>query len=157
MNTGSSWGFYGDRAYCDKRDEISYAIVSVGSRQLWIEEKCFYDLAKLPLQPGSIFQFSQILLVKKDNYRGIGSPFIDRYNIKATVLRHISGEKMRVYKMRPKKKTRKTFGFRPKLTRVYIQDFEASLVEQSTANLFVEDSIQSFFYPYNYPYNFGQI
>ena len=28
--------------------------------------------------------------------------------------------KIRVYKMRPKKKTRKTFGSRPKLTRVYI-------------------------------------
>ena len=40
--------------------------------------------------------------------------------IEATVLRHISGSKIRVYKMRPKKKTRKTFGARPKLTRVYI-------------------------------------
>ena len=39
--------------------------------------------------------------------------------IEAVVLRHISGSKIRVYKMRPKKKTRKTFGSRPVNTRLY--------------------------------------
>ena len=48
-------------------------------------------------------------------------PFLDKeFNIEATVLRHLSGSKIRVYKMRPKKKTRKTFGSRRKLTRVLI-------------------------------------
>ena len=47
--------------------------------------------------------------------------FLDKtYGVEATVLRHVSGPKVRVYKMRPKKKTRKTFGSRRKLTRVLI-------------------------------------
>jgi len=51
----------------------------------------------------------------------VGKPFLDgSYSVEATVLRHLSGPKIRVYKMRPKKKTRKTFGSRRKLTRVLI-------------------------------------
>ena len=99
----------------------SYAIVKASGRQLWIEENRFYDLNKLPLQPGDTFTLNQVLLVKQNNQLELGKPFLkDKYVVEATVLRHLSGSKTRVYKMRPKKKTRKTFGFRPKLTRVYI-------------------------------------
>ena len=99
----------------------SYAIVKGNGRQLWIEENRFYDLNKLALQPDDTFVLNQILLVKYDNNLEIGKPFLkDKYIIDATVLRHFSGAKTRVYKMRPKKKTRKTFGSRVKLTRIFI-------------------------------------
>ena len=66
-------------------------------------------------------QHNQILLVKEADSTSVGKPFLDKeFNIEATVLRHLSGSKVRVYKMRPKKKTRKTFGSRRKLTRVLI-------------------------------------
>jgi len=98
-----------------------YAIVKASGRQLWVEEKRFYDINKLALQPGDKFTLNQILLVKQDGILEIGRPFLEKkYVIEATVLRHFSGTKMRVYKMRPKKKTRKTFGARPKLTRIFI-------------------------------------
>ena len=68
-----------------------------------------------------MLQLNQILLVNNQNTVSIGKPFLDTdYKIEATVLRHLSGVKKRVYKMRPKKKTRKTFGSRAKLTRVLI-------------------------------------
>ena len=69
---------------------------------------------------GIVF-LNQILLVNQENSVAIGKPFLDEeYVVKATVLRHISGPKIRVYKMNRKKKTRKTFGSRRKLTRVLI-------------------------------------
>lgn len=98
----------------------SYAIVQTSGKQFWIEENKFYDFDKLPLNSGDKFSLNQILLVKKDGTVNIGKPFLDNYYIEAKVLRHISGPKIRVYKMRPKKKTRKTFGSRRKLTRVLI-------------------------------------
>ena len=99
----------------------SYAIIKASGRQFWIEENRFYDFNKLPLQPGDNFTLNQVLLVKQNNKLELGRPFLEgKYLIQATVLRHLSGSKTRVYKMRPKKKTRKTFGFRPKLTRIYI-------------------------------------
>jgi large subunit ribosomal protein L21 len=100
----------------------SYAIVQASGKQFWIEENKFYDFDKLPLDRGDNFSLNQILLVKnQENSVSIGKPFLDAsYSIEATVLRHLSGPKIRVYKMRPKKKTRKTFGSRRKLTRVLI-------------------------------------
>jgi large subunit ribosomal protein L21 len=99
----------------------SYAIVQASGKQFWVEERKFYDFDKLPLNRGYMFNLNQILLVKDTNSTSIGKPFLDKeFTIEATVLRHLSGPKIRVYKMRPKKKTRKTFGSRRKLTRVLI-------------------------------------
>jgi large subunit ribosomal protein L21 len=99
----------------------TYAIVQASGKQFWVEEDKFYDFDKLPLDRGDSFTLNQILLVKEANSVEIGKPFLDNtYTVEATVLRHLSGPKVRVYKMRPKKKTRKTFGSRRKLTRVLI-------------------------------------
>jgi large subunit ribosomal protein L21 len=42
--------------------------------------------------------------------------------IKGKILEHLRGKKTIVYKMRPKKKTRKKQGHRQELTRVLIED-----------------------------------
>ena len=99
-----------------------YAIIQASGKQFWIEENKFYDFDKLPLDRGDTFSLNQILLVaNQDDSVQIGKPFLDKeYTVEAKVLRHLSGPKIRVYKMRPKKKTRKTFGCRRKLTRVLI-------------------------------------
>jgi|TARA_B100000768_G_C11272101_1_gene373899 large subunit ribosomal protein L21 len=99
----------------------SYAIVQASGKQFWIEENKFYDFDKLPLDRGDTFSLNQILLVNQNDSVDVGKPFLDSdYTVKAKVLRHLSGPKIRVYKMKPKKKTRKTFGCRRKLTRVLI-------------------------------------
>jgi large subunit ribosomal protein L21 len=99
----------------------SYAIVQASGKQFFIEENKFYDFDKLPLDRGDTFTLNQILLVNEENSVAIGKPFLNEsHTVEATVLRHLSGPRIRVYKMRPKKKTRKTFGSRRKLTRVLI-------------------------------------
>ena len=104
-----------------KNSMSSYAIIEACGKQYWVEEKKFYDFDKLPLDRGDNFCLNQILLVNQNDSVEIGKPFLDKeYSVEATVLRHLSGPKVRVYKMRPKKKTRKTFGSRRKLTRVLI-------------------------------------
>ena len=88
---------------------------------MWIEEGKFYDFDKLPFSKGDNFTLSDVLLVKSNNSIDIGHPYLDKYSVSLTVLRHFSGLKIRVYKMRSKKKTRKTFGHRSKLTRVLVR------------------------------------
>ena len=101
---------------------VSYAIVQASGKQFWIEEERFYDFDKLPLNTGDNFKLNKVLLVNKEGSLQIGKPFLtDNCLIEATVVRHLSGPKIRVYKMRPKKKTRKTFGSRSKMTRVLIR------------------------------------
>ena len=105
---------------------FSYAIVQACGKQLWVEPGRFYDFDKLPLKKGDNFTLNNVLLMNVDNKVSLGRPFLGpEFNIDVTVIRHLSGPKTRVYKMRSKKKTRKTYGSRPKLTRVFIKSFNS--------------------------------
>ena len=98
-----------------------YAVVQACGKQFWVEENKFYDFDNLPLGHGDTFDLNQILLINEGGIVTVGRPFLsDDYVVQGTVLRHLVGPKIRVYKMRSKKKTRKTFGSRRKLTRVLI-------------------------------------
>ncbi len=52
----------------------------------------------------------------------IGKPYLDSVKVKGKILEHLRGRKTIVYKMRPKKKTRKKQGHRQDLTRVLIEE-----------------------------------
>jgi large subunit ribosomal protein L21 len=111
----------------------SYAIAQACGKQVWLEEGKFYDFNKLPLSKDDTFTLSNILLVNLNSNIHLGQPYLDQeFAIKLTVLRHLSGPKIRVYKMRSKKKTRKTFGARPKLTRVLVNSILKKVDTQST-------------------------
>jgi large subunit ribosomal protein L21 len=115
---------------------LNYAIVQASGKQFWIEENRFYDFNKLPLQPGDTFNLTQVLLLNQHGCLKIGKPFLDNVvNIEVSVIRHFLGSKVRVYKMRPKKKTRKTFGSRAKLTRVFVNSI--SLVNQASPTCYL--------------------
>jgi large subunit ribosomal protein L21 len=115
---------------------VAYAIVQASGKQFWIEENRFYDFDKLPLNEGDMFKLNKILLINKHDSIQIGKPFLNEgCLVEATVVRHLSGSKVRVYKMRPKKKTRKTFGSRPKLTRVIINSITTVKDSVSTCYL----------------------
>ena len=101
---------------------VSYAVVEACGKQFWLEEGRFYDFNKLPLNKGDLFILNKVLLVNDNGNISIGTPYLDtEYTINVEVLRHVTGPKIRVYKMRPKKKTRRTFGSKPKLTRVLVK------------------------------------
>ena len=54
----------------------------------------------------------------------VGKPYLEQVKIKGKVLEHLKGHKTIVYKMRPKKKTRKKQGHRQELTRVLIENIK---------------------------------
>ena len=101
---------------------VSYAIAEACGKQFWLEEGRFYDFDKLPLNRGDKFVLNNVLLVNQEGVISIGQPYLNnQYVVNIEVLRHLMGKKVRVYKMRPKKKTRRTFGARPQLTRVLVK------------------------------------
>ena len=108
--------------YNSSNNLMEYSIIQAKSKQLWIEAKRFYDFSSLPFKIGSFFFFNKILFVSKCNEVFIGNPLIPRSHciIKVTILKHLLDQKIKVYKMRSKKKNRKTFGSRLKLTRIFV-------------------------------------
>jgi large subunit ribosomal protein L21 len=62
-----------------------------------------------------------VLLVNNDSQITVGQPFVAGATVEGEILFHRRGRKIIVYKMRPKKKTRKKRGHRQELTRLLIK------------------------------------
>ncbi|WP_349262853.1 50S ribosomal protein L21 [Allocoleopsis sp.] len=99
---------------------MSYAIIETGGKQLRVEPGRFYDIELLPVQPEESVTITNVLLVQNNGEVTIGQPFIEGATVEGTVVRHFRGRKVLVYKMKPKKKTRKKRGHRQEITRLMI-------------------------------------
>jgi large subunit ribosomal protein L21 len=101
---------------------MKYAIVEISGRQFWIETGKYYDFNQIPTELGKQITLNRVLLLNNEGDVLVGKPYLERVKIKAKILEHLRGKKTIVYKMRPKKKTRKKQGHRQDLTRVLIED-----------------------------------
>jgi len=99
---------------------MSYAIIETGGKQVRVEPGRFYDIELLPVEPEASIIIESVLLVQHDGEVTIGQPFIEGATVEGTVMRHFRGRKVIVYKMQPKKKTRKKRGHRQEITRLMI-------------------------------------
>jgi large subunit ribosomal protein L21 len=99
---------------------MTYAIVEIGGTQIVVEPGRFYDINLLAAEPESSYTIDQVLLVNNDNEVTVGRPYVQGATVEGTVMRHRRGKKVIVYKMQPKKKTRKKRGHRQELTRLMI-------------------------------------
>lgn len=101
--------------------DTNYAIVAVGGKQFWMEPGRFYDVNSLGLEKGEAVTLEQVLLVHCGGQVQIGRPTVPAAQVVGKVLDNRRGPKVIVYKMRPKKKTRKKTGHRQELTRVLVE------------------------------------
>jgi len=69
-------------------------------------------------------EFGRVLLLKKDDQVKIGHPFIKQAKVKGEVLEQGKGEKVIVFKYKPKKRYKKKKGHRQPYTKVEIQEVE---------------------------------
>jgi len=105
---------------------MSYAIVEAGGTQLRVEPGRFYDINHLHADPNETYTIDKVLLVNADDQVTIGQPFVEGAMVVGTILSHLRGRKIIVYKMRPKKKTRKKRGHRQELTRLLIESISVN-------------------------------
>jgi large subunit ribosomal protein L21 len=101
---------------------MKYAIVEISGKQFWIETGKYYDFNRIPTELGKEIIINRVLLLNNEGNLLIGKPYLETVKVKGKILEHLRGKKTIVYKMRPKKKTRKKQGHRQELTRVLIED-----------------------------------
>ncbi|BCL34108.1 50S ribosomal protein L21 [Nostoc sp. MS1] len=99
---------------------MAYAIIETGGKQVRVEPGRFYDIELLSAQPDEQVTIDSVLLVQNGGEVTIGQPLVAGATVQGTVLRHLRGRKVLVYKMKPKKKTRKKRGHRQEITRLLI-------------------------------------
>ena len=101
---------------------MKYAIIEISGRLFCVETGKYYDFNRIPTELGKEITLNRVLLVNNEGEILVGKPYLDTVKIKGKILEHLRGQKKIVYKMRPKKKTRKKQGHRQELTRVLIED-----------------------------------
>jgi len=103
------------------KDDNSYAIAEASGKQFLFKVDTYYDLDRINAKEKDKITLSEVLLVKEKNSITVGKPFVKDAKIELEVISHKRDKKIIVYKMRPKKKTRKKMGHRQELTRVMVK------------------------------------
>ena len=103
-----------------KSNEL-YAIAETSGQQFWFEVDRYYDIDRLNAKEKDKITLEKVLLLKDKNSITIGKPYVKDAKIELEVVSHKRDKKILVYKMRPKKKTRRKMGHRQELTRVMVK------------------------------------
>ena len=98
-----------------------YAIAETSGQQFWFEVDKYYDIDRLNAKEKDKITIDKILLIKDKDNISLGQPYVKNAKIELEVVSHKRDKKIIVYKMRPKKKTRRKMGHRQELTRVMVK------------------------------------
>lgn len=98
----------------------NYAVVEINGRQFCVERNKYYDFNKLSIQLNKNILLNRILFYSSIDFIYIGEPYLNNIHINGKVLKHFKGKKTIIYKMKPKKKTRKKQGHRQNFSRILI-------------------------------------
>ena len=102
-----------------------YAVVETSGGQYRVSAGQTLQVDRIDAEPGSEVVLDQVLLLAGEEGVTVGSPRIDGASVTATVVSHDQGDKITTYKYRPRKRYRKTLGFRASLTTLEIKAINA--------------------------------
>jgi large subunit ribosomal protein L21 len=113
---------------------MAYAIIEMGGKQYRVEKGDSVLVDRVREDEGAKLSPRALL------YSGDGegqtvfeAADLDKVKVEAVVAEHLKGEKIRVFKYRPKKRYRKTQGHRSLLSRLEIRDIEGPAAKRSRA------------------------
>jgi len=98
-----------------------YAIAETSGQQFWFEVDKYYDIDRLNAKEKDKITLEKVLVLKDKESITICKPYVKDAKIELEVVSHKRDKKILVYKMRPKKKTRRKMGHRQELTRVMVK------------------------------------
>ncbi len=109
-----------------KKEKVKdmFAIVKSGGRQYKVSVGQKFEVNRLPVEVGAQVALEVLLISDADNTR-LGSPLVDNAQVLATVDGQTRGEKLIVFKYKPKKRYRHRRGHRQELTALIIDDIVA--------------------------------
>tara|TARA_B100001109_G_scaffold36123_1_gene28317 strand:- start:173 stop:604 length:432 start_codon:yes stop_codon:yes gene_type:complete len=110
-----------------------FAIAETSGRQFLFKVNKYYDLDRINAKEKEIITLDNILLIKENNNISIGKPYIKNAKVELEVMSHLRDRKIIVYKMRPKKKTRRKMGHRQELTRVMVKSITKGTSESKSS------------------------
>ena len=98
-----------------------YAIVEIAGQQFKVERGNKLYVHRLDANEGAKVEFDKVFLIDNGGKISVGSPVVDGAKVAATVIEHLKGDKVAVFKKLRRKGYQKWNNHRQHLTQVLIQ------------------------------------
>jgi large subunit ribosomal protein L21 len=99
-----------------------YAIVNIAGQQFKVEKDNKIFVHRLNAEEGSKVDFDNVLLIDNDGKINVGTPSLSGAKVSATVLNHLKGNKVLVFKKKRRKGYQKLNGHRQHLSYIQIDE-----------------------------------
>lgn len=96
-----------------------FAIVTIAGQQFKVEEGQEIFVHQLEAETGDSHSFDQVHLIDNAGDVSVGTPVLDA-KVNATVLEHVKGDKVIVFKKKRRKGYRRKNGHRQRFTKIKI-------------------------------------
>lgn len=97
-----------------------YAIVEIAGQQFKVESGQEIFVHQLDSEAGDSVSFDKVLLVDRDGDVSVGTPTVSGTAVKATVVEHVKGDKVIVFKKKRRKGYQVKNGHRQCFTKIKI-------------------------------------
>jgi len=102
--------------------QIMYAVVQTGGKQYRLGVGDNVRVEKLAGELGEVVELPQVLVIGDGEKVYIGDPVIAGASVKAEIVSHGRDKKIRVFKMKRRKKYRRTQGHRQSFTQLRVTE-----------------------------------
>ncbi len=99
-----------------------YAVIKSGGKQYRVEAGAQLRVEAIAAEVGAAVAFEEVLLVGSGDAVKVGAPLVSGAKVKATVVSHGRGDKVKIFKLRRRKHYQKSQGHRQSYTEVRIDD-----------------------------------
>ncbi len=107
-----------------------YAIIKTGGKQYKVREGDTVDVELLGGEAGDDIVLDQVLLVAGHDGATVGTPMVEGALVRATVLDEVKGDKVVVFKYKPKNRYRRKTGHRQRYARLRINKIIAPGIQE---------------------------
>jgi len=102
-----------------------YAVIKTGGKQYKVSAGEKLRIESVPAEVGAEITLGEVLLVADGENVTMGTPLVAGAAVKAKVLSHGRGEKLKIFKLRRRKHFRKTMGHRQNYTEIEVSGITA--------------------------------
>lgn len=101
-----------------------FAIIKSGGKQYTVKPGDFLKVDSIKADENSVIEINDVLAVSDNGQLSVGAPFVKGAVVTAKVVSHVQGDKVLVFKRKPRKDYKKRYGHRSALTAIKIEDIK---------------------------------
>lgn len=105
-----------------KEAHIVYAVVETGGKQYKVEPESIIKVEKLEGNKGDLVTLTKVLALGKEGDIQVGTPYVKDAKVKAEIKDQVKGDKLTVFKYKPKKRVRVKNGHRQQYTLLKVKE-----------------------------------